>query len=86
MKRRDKSTHVTGVSNVTTELAPKRLEMLKALAPGLRRVWLIYEAKAGSAVLRAAQRIRAAAPVIGVELLDRLTGGEIGNRNVGGHG
>lgn len=63
--------NVTGVSNVATEIAPKRLEMLKALAPGLRRVWLIYDAGGGSAALRAAQRIRAAAPVIGVELFDR---------------
>ena len=63
--------NVTGVSNVSTELAPKRLEMLKALAPGLRRVWVIYEVDGGSAVLRAAQRIRAAAPAFGVELFDR---------------
>lgn len=63
--------NVTGVSNVVTELAPKRLEMLKALAPGLRRVWLIYDAGGGSAVLQAAQRVRAAAPVLGVELFDR---------------
>lgn len=63
--------NVTGVSSLATELAPKRLEMLKALAPGLRRVWLIYDAEAGSAVLRAAQRIRAAAPVIDIKLFDR---------------
>lgn len=63
--------NVTGISNVSTELAPKRLQMLKALAPGLRRVWLIYDAEGGSAVLRAAQRIRAAAPAIGVEVFDR---------------
>ena len=63
--------NVTGVSSMSTELAPKRLEMLKALAPGLRRVWLIYDAGGGKAVLRAAQRIRAAAPALGVELFDR---------------
>lgn len=63
--------NVTGVSSLSTELAPKRLEMLKALAPGIRRVWLIYEAEAGSAVLRAAQRVREAAPVLGVEIVDR---------------
>lgn len=34
--------NVTGVSGLRTELVPKRLEILKALAPGLRRVWLIY--------------------------------------------
>jgi putative ABC transport system substrate-binding protein len=63
--------NVTGVSNVATELAPKRLEMLKALAPELRRVRVIYDADGGSAVLRAAQRIRAAAPALGVELFDQ---------------
>jgi len=63
--------NVTGVSNVATEIAPKRLEMLKTLAPGLRRAWLIYDARGGNAVLRAAERIRAAAPVLGVELFDR---------------
>ena len=63
--------NVTGVSNVATEIAPKRLEMLKAIAPGLRRAWLIYDAGGGSAVLEVAQRIRAAAPILGVELLDR---------------
>ena len=33
--------NLTGVSSLTTELVPKRLEALKALAPSLRRVWAI---------------------------------------------
>ncbi len=33
--------NLTGVSSLTTELVPKRLEALKALAPGVRRVWAI---------------------------------------------
>ncbi len=33
--------NLTGVSSLTTGLVPKRLEALKALAPGLRRVWAI---------------------------------------------
>jgi putative ABC transport system substrate-binding protein len=33
--------NLTGVSSLTTELVPKRLEALKALAPQLRRVWAI---------------------------------------------
>jgi putative ABC transport system substrate-binding protein len=33
--------NLTGVSSRTTELVPKRLEALKALAPQLRRVWMI---------------------------------------------
>ncbi len=34
--------NLTGVSSLTTELVPKRLEALKTLAPGLRRVWAIH--------------------------------------------
>ena len=33
--------NLTGVSSLTTELVPKRLEALKALAPSLRRVWAV---------------------------------------------
>ena len=36
--------NVTGVSSLHTELVPKRIEILKALAPNLRRVWVIYHA------------------------------------------
>ena len=34
--------NVTGVSSLQTELAAKRLEFLKTLAPAVDRVWLIY--------------------------------------------
>jgi putative ABC transport system substrate-binding protein len=34
--------NVTGVSSLQTELAAKRLEVLKTLAPAVHRVWLIY--------------------------------------------
>ena len=34
--------NVTGVSSLQTELVAKRLEVLKSLAPSIRRVWLIY--------------------------------------------
>ena len=34
--------NVTGVSSLQTELVAKRLQVLKTLAPGVRRVWLIY--------------------------------------------
>ena len=34
--------NVTGVSSLQTELAAKRLEVLKTLVPSLRRVWLIH--------------------------------------------
>jgi putative tryptophan/tyrosine transport system substrate-binding protein len=35
--------NLTGISGRTTELAAKRLEILKTLAPKLRRVWAIHE-------------------------------------------
>jgi putative ABC transport system substrate-binding protein len=34
--------NLTGISTLTTVLTPKRLEMLKDLVPGIRRVWFIY--------------------------------------------
>jgi putative ABC transport system substrate-binding protein len=34
--------NVTGVSSLQTELVTKRIEMLRTLAPGIRRVWIIY--------------------------------------------
>ena len=36
--------HLTGISDVSAELTPKRLELLKQLAPGLRRVALLWNA------------------------------------------
>jgi putative ABC transport system substrate-binding protein len=35
--------NVTGVSTLQTELVAKRLEILKTLAPTVRRVWLVYD-------------------------------------------
>jgi putative ABC transport system substrate-binding protein len=34
--------NITGVSSLRTELVAKRLEVLKTLAPAVRRVWLIH--------------------------------------------
>ena len=34
--------NVTGVSSLQTELVAKRLQVLKTLAPTVRRIWLIY--------------------------------------------
>ncbi|MGH7388737.1 MAG: ABC transporter substrate-binding protein [Candidatus Rokuibacteriota bacterium] len=34
--------NVTGVSSLQTELMAKRLEVLKTLAPAVRRVWLVF--------------------------------------------
>src|SRR5215813_2947815 len=54
--------NVTGVSGRETELAPKRLEILKALVPTVRRVWAVHHANDPSA---------AAAPRLGVEVVVR---------------
>ena len=34
--------NVTGISSLQTELVAKRLEVLRTLAPAVRRVWLLY--------------------------------------------
>jgi putative ABC transport system substrate-binding protein len=34
--------NVTGISSLHTDLVAKRLQVLKTLAPGVRRVWLVY--------------------------------------------
>jgi ABC-type uncharacterized transport system substrate-binding protein len=62
--------NVTGVSSLQTELAAKRLEVLKTLVPSLRRVWLIHyggDLTANKMIARA----RDAAPRVKVELVAR---------------
>lgn len=62
--------NATGISDLSPELAPKRLELLKTLAPETRRVWMVHEATdrvAAAAVARA----RPAAEMLGIELLVR---------------
>ena len=62
--------NVTGVSSLQTELTAKRLEVLKTLVPGLRRVWLIHyggDLTANKMIVRA----RDAAPRLKVELVPR---------------
>jgi putative tryptophan/tyrosine transport system substrate-binding protein len=62
--------NATGVSNLATELVPKRLEILKALAPSVRRVWAVYHADDHSAV-SAAQRAEQVAAALKLEVLMR---------------
>jgi ABC-type uncharacterized transport system substrate-binding protein len=62
--------NLTGVSSLTTELVPKRLEALKALAPGLRRVWAIQYG-AGPASGAAITRAREGSSRFGVEIVSR---------------
>jgi putative ABC transport system substrate-binding protein len=62
--------NVTGVSGLQTELAAKRLEILKTLIPSLRRVWLIHyggDLTANRTIVGA----RDAAARVKVELLPR---------------
>lgn len=62
--------NLTGVSSLTTELVPKRLEALKTLAPGLRRVWAIYhgaDPASGAALTRALEN----SSRFGIEILPR---------------
>jgi putative ABC transport system substrate-binding protein len=49
--------HLTGISNLYTELVPKRLELARELVPNLRRVLFVYDAQdlATAAGARAAQ-------------------------------
>jgi putative ABC transport system substrate-binding protein len=63
-------TNVTGISGLTTELAPKRLELLKAVVPTLKRVWAVYHADdhAGAAAARKAEEV---APLLHLTVLSR---------------
>lgn len=62
--------NLTGISSRAPELAPKRLEFLKALVPQLRRVWFVYYA--GDITDSAAFTVLLdAAPKLGLELLAR---------------
>jgi putative ABC transport system substrate-binding protein len=62
--------NLTGISSRATDLAPKRLEMLKEMIPTLRRVWFIYYS--GDITDAAARRdLEAAARRLGLELSPR---------------
>jgi putative ABC transport system substrate-binding protein len=62
--------NLTGVSNLTTELIPKRLEALKMLAPRLRRVWAISHgaAPASDAAIKRALEVSSR---FGIEVVPR---------------
>ncbi len=62
--------NLTGVSSLTTDLVPKRLEALKTLMPSLRRVWAIYhggDVPSSAAIVRALE----VAPRLGLEIVPR---------------
>jgi putative ABC transport system substrate-binding protein len=62
--------NITGVSSLVTELVPKRLEILKALFPALRRVWAVYHVDDLSAAA-AARKAQEVADLLKLEVLAR---------------
>jgi putative ABC transport system substrate-binding protein len=62
--------NLTGISSLTTELVPKRLEALKTLVPAVRRVWSIYHASDPTSIA-AGRKAEDAALRLGLTLLAR---------------
>lgn len=62
--------NVTGVSSLTTELVPKRLETLRKIVPAVRRVWTIYYAGDPSSVA-AARKAQEAGPRLNLGVVER---------------
>ena len=62
--------NVTGVSSLTTELVPKRLETLKRLVSTVQRVWTIYYVADPSSVA-AAWKAREAGPRLKLVVVER---------------
>ena len=62
--------HVTGVSNLFTELVPKRLELAKELMPNLRRVIVVYDAQ-DSASAAGARKAQETAPRLKLNVVVR---------------
>ena len=62
--------NLTGVSSLTTELVPKRIETLQKLVPVVRRVWSIYYAGDPSSVA-AARKAHEAGPRLKLGVVER---------------
>jgi len=62
--------NITGISSLATELTPKRLEILKAVFPGVRRVWAVYYADDLSSA-EAARKAQAVASLLKLEVVAR---------------
>jgi putative tryptophan/tyrosine transport system substrate-binding protein len=60
--------HLTGISDVSAEVTPKRLELLKQFAPGLRRVAVLFNADDPAMMLRYVAA-EGSAKALGVSLL-----------------
>ncbi len=71
--------NVTGISSLTPEMMPKRLEVLKTLYPAVKRVWYIHDATdptgaaAMARVLRAASHFRIEMVPVGVADASQVT-------------
>ena len=61
---------LTGVQYLGSELAAKRLEILKAIIPGLRRVVTFYDPGSATSVA-GAKLVREAARQLGIEIVER---------------
>ena len=59
--------HITGISDVSAELTPKRMELLKQMAPGLHRVAMLWNADDLGMTLRY-QASEAGAKVMGLSV------------------
>jgi putative tryptophan/tyrosine transport system substrate-binding protein len=68
--RAQPSGNITGISSLQSELVAKRLQLLKTLAPSVRRVWLIYYG-ADLGTTSMIGRALDAAPALKLELLPR---------------
>lgn len=62
--------NVTGVSNLTTELVPKRIETLQKLVPAIQRIWTIYYAGDPSSVA-AVRKAQEAGPRLKLRVVER---------------
>ena len=62
--------NITGVTNLTIELGPKRLEVFRDLIPGLKRVLFPYDVNHTPSVAMA-QVYRDAARRLGIELVEK---------------
>jgi putative ABC transport system substrate-binding protein len=60
----------TGVSSLTTELVPKRIETLQKLVPALRRIWAIYHAGDPSSAA-AARKAQETGPRLKLRVVER---------------
>jgi putative tryptophan/tyrosine transport system substrate-binding protein len=62
--------NLTGVTNEDVELSPKRLELLQALVPGLKRVLFAYDGGNTASALEL-KAYREAGRALGIELVER---------------